>query len=120
MPTPARLKFLRSDRAESQAIADTLRKLAMAEPFVGFTLYDTDGGREILRVDAEQGELFDALGARLTRLMGRDFVDNAIRVDTERDGFRLSGLLPPCRPIRAARRLPSTSMSTAARCATSC
>ena len=89
--TPARLKFLRSDRAESQAIADTLRKLAMAEPFVGFTLYDTDGGREILRVDAEQGELFDALGARLTRLMGRDFVDNAIRVDTERDGFRLSG-----------------------------
>ncbi len=89
--TPARLKFLRSDRAESQAIADTLRKLAMAEPFVGFTLYDTDGAREILRVDAEQGELFDALGARLTRLMGRDFVDNAIRIDTEREGFRLSG-----------------------------
>ena len=89
--TPARLKFLRSDRAESQAIADTLRKLAMAEPFVGFTLYDTDGAREILRVDAEQGELFDALGARLTRLMGRDFVENAIRIDTERDGFRLSG-----------------------------
>ena len=90
--TPARLKFLRSDRAESQAIADTLRKLAMAEPFVGFTLYDTDGAREILRVDAEQGELFDALGARLTRLMGRDFVDNAIRIETERDGFRLTGL----------------------------
>ncbi|MCW1931294.1 DNA mismatch repair endonuclease MutL [Pararhodobacter zhoushanensis] len=89
--TPARLKFLRTDRSEAQAIADTIRKLAMAEPFVGFTLYDTDGAREILRVDAEQGELFDALGARLGRLMGRDFVDNAIRVDIERDGVRLSG-----------------------------
>ena len=90
--TPARLKFLRSDRAEAQAIADTLRKLAMAAPYVGFTLYDVDGAREILRVDAEQGELFDALGARLTRLMGRDFVENAIRLEAERDGFRLSGL----------------------------
>ncbi|WP_417625601.1 DNA mismatch repair endonuclease MutL [Pararhodobacter aggregans] len=89
--TPARLKFLRTDRAEAQAIAEVMRKLAMAEPFVGFTLYDTDGQREILRVDAEQGELFDALGARLGRLMGRDFVDNAIRLDLERDGFRLTG-----------------------------
>ncbi len=89
--TPARLKFLRTDRAEAQAIAEVMRKLAMAEPFVGFTLYDVDGQREILRVDAEQGELFDALGARLGRLMGRDFVDNAIRLDLERDGFRLTG-----------------------------
>ncbi|MBN8292016.1 DNA mismatch repair endonuclease MutL [Rhodobacter sp. NTK016B] len=89
--TPARLKFLRTDRAESQAIAEVMRKLAMAEPFVGFTLYDVDGGREILRVDAEQGELFDALGARLTRLMGREFTENALRIDTERDGVRLSG-----------------------------
>ena len=90
--TPARLKFLRSDRAESQAIVDVVRKLAMAEPYVGFTLFDADAGREILRVDAEQGELFDALGARLGRLMGRDFVENAVRLDAERDGFRLSGL----------------------------
>lgn len=89
--TPARLKFLRTDRAEAQAIAEVMRKLAMAEPFVGFTFYDVDGQREILRVDAEQGELFDALGARLGRLMGRDFVENAIRLDLERDAFRLTG-----------------------------
>ncbi|MCA0203390.1 MAG: DNA mismatch repair endonuclease MutL [Proteobacteria bacterium] len=89
--TPARLKFLRTDRAEAQAIADVMRKLAMAEPFVGFTLFDVDGQREILRVDAEQGELFDALGTRLGRLMGRDFVENAIRLDLERDAFRLTG-----------------------------
>ncbi len=89
--TPARLKFLRTDRAEAQAIAEVMRKLAMAEPFVGFTLFDVDGQREILRVDAEQGELFDALGTRLGRLMGRDFVENAIRLDLERDAFRLTG-----------------------------
>ena len=89
--TPARLKFLRSDRAEMQAITDTMRRLAMAEPYVGFTLHDADAAREILRVDAEQGELFDALGTRLARLMGREFTDNALRLDLERDAVRLSG-----------------------------
>jgi DNA mismatch repair protein MutL len=89
--TPARLKFMRSDRAEAQAIADTMRRLAMAEPYVGFTLTDLDTGREVLRLDAEQGELFDALESRLARLMGREFTDNALRLETERDGVRLTG-----------------------------
>ena len=43
--TPARLKFLRSDRAEVQAIADVVRRLAMAEPQVGFTLTEVDRRR---------------------------------------------------------------------------
>ncbi|MCA2012508.1 DNA mismatch repair endonuclease MutL [Cereibacter sphaeroides] len=89
--TPARLKFLRTDRSEAMAIAEVMRKLAMAEPYVGFTLHDADGAREILRVDAEQGELFDALGARLARLMGREFIENSLRIDLEREGFRLTG-----------------------------
>lgn len=91
--TPARLKFLRSDRAEAQAIADVIRRLAMAEPGVSFTLTDATGGqrREILRFDAEQGELFTALAARLGRVMGRDFIDNALVIDAERDGLRLTG-----------------------------
>ena len=63
----------------------------MAEPYVGFTLTDMDTDRTILHLDAEQGELFDALGARLARIMGRDFIDNALRLDTEREGIRLSG-----------------------------
>lgn len=89
--TPARLKFMRTDRAEAQAIVDTLRRLAMAEPYVGFTLTDLDTDRIVLRLDAEQGELFDALEARLAQVMGREFTDNALRLDTERDGVRLSG-----------------------------
>ena len=87
--TPARLKFLRSDRAETQAVAETVRRLAMAEPFVGFTL--TADGREIFRADAEQGELFGALTTRLTRIMGADFIDNALPLDATRDEVTLTG-----------------------------
>ncbi len=92
--TPARLKFLRSDRAEAQAIRDVVQRLAMAEPFVAFTLRDATGGGEgrlVLRADAEQGELFDALGQRLRRLIGNDFADNALPIDAEREGLRLTG-----------------------------
>ncbi|SIS66686.1 DNA mismatch repair endonuclease MutL [Phaeovulum vinaykumarii] len=91
--TPARLKFLRTDRAEAQAIADVIRRLAMAEPWVSFTLRDESGGRgrEILNITAEQGDLFDALAARLARLIGRDFAANAIPLDATREGLRLTG-----------------------------
>ncbi|MCC0062757.1 MAG: DNA mismatch repair endonuclease MutL [Defluviimonas sp.] len=92
--TPARLKFLRSDRAEAQAIRDVVLRLAMAEPFVAITLTDMSGGgsgRQILRADAEQGDLFDALEARLAGLLGPDFAANALPIDAEREGIRLTG-----------------------------
>ncbi|NGQ89528.1 DNA mismatch repair endonuclease MutL [Rhodobacter sp. HX-7-19] len=92
--TPARLKFLRSDRAESQAITDVIRRLAMAEPTVGFTLRDVTGGAEgrvIFRADPTGGDFFDALHARLAVVLGADFVANALKIDVERDGMRLSG-----------------------------
>jgi DNA mismatch repair protein MutL len=92
--TPARLKFLRSDRAEAQAIGETLRRLAMAAPGVAFTLTDRsdpDSPREILRLDAEPGDLFDALGNRLRALLGPDFLANALRIDAEREGVALTG-----------------------------
>ncbi|MBT0780070.1 DNA mismatch repair endonuclease MutL [Paracoccus sp. pheM1] len=89
--TPARLKFLRTDRAETQAVAEAIRRLAMAEPYVGFTLTDEDEGRVLFRADAEQGELFGALQTRLARVMGRDFIDNALAIDATRDGITLTG-----------------------------
>ncbi|WP_373355455.1 DNA mismatch repair endonuclease MutL [Pseudoroseicyclus sp. CXY001] len=92
--TPARLKFLRSERAEAQAVGDVIRRLAMAEPGVAFRLGDATGGEErvIFRVEAEQGDLFDALHARLAAVMGREFAENAIRIDAPRDGMHLTGL----------------------------
>lgn len=92
--TPARLKFMRTDRAESQAVTDVVKRLAMAEPSIGFTLRDvTKGGegRIVFRADAETGDMFDALRDRLTRVLGREFADNALAIDATRDGIRLFG-----------------------------
>lgn len=91
--TPARLKFLRSDRAETQAISDVVKRLAMAEPFVGFTLRDVTGDKERVsfRADPQSGELFDALNGRLTQILGREFSENAVPLDAEREGLHLTG-----------------------------
>lgn len=89
--TPARLKFLRSDRAEMQAISDVVKRLAMAEPSVGFTLKDADADRVLFRAEAAQGKLFDALHTRLAAVIGKDFADNALPIDAEREGMRLTG-----------------------------
>ncbi|MBO9478736.1 DNA mismatch repair endonuclease MutL [Shimia sp. R11_0] len=92
--TPARLKFMRSDRAEAQAITDVVKRLAMAEPFIGFTLRDVTGGGEgrvTFRAEAESGDLFDALHGRLARILGKEFAENALKIDAEREGLRLIG-----------------------------
>ena len=92
--TPARLKFLRTDRAETQAISDVIKRLAMAEPFVGFTLRDVSGGGEgrvTFRADPQTGDMFDALHGRLARVLGKDFAENALAIDAEREGLHLTG-----------------------------
>ncbi len=90
--TPARLKFLKAPRTESQHIADTVNRLAMARPEIGFSL--TDDGRAVLRATAERDLLDGRLDSRLRRLavvMGREFAENALRIEAERDGVRLVG-----------------------------
>jgi len=92
--TPARLKFMRSDRAEVQAIADIVKRLAMAEPFVGFTLTDVSAGgagRVTFRSDPQTGDLFDALHGRLRQILGAEFAENALPIDAEREGISLTG-----------------------------
>lgn len=91
--TPARLKFLRTDRAEAQAVSEVVKRLAMAEPFVTFILRDVSNGaeREVFRADAQSGDLFDALHGRLSTVLGREFADNALLIDAEREGVHLTG-----------------------------
>lgn len=91
--TPARLKFLRTDRAEMQAISDVIKRLAMAEPFVTFILRDVSGGKDRVsfRADTETGDMFEALHARLRGVLGNDFADNALPIDAEREGVHLTG-----------------------------
>ena len=86
--TPARLKFLKSERAENMAISEVVKRLAMAHPGVGFSV--TTGERAGLKLQAQ------ALGpdghlARLSRIMGRDFLADALAIDLEREGVRVTG-----------------------------
>jgi DNA mismatch repair protein MutL len=87
--TPARLKFLKAERTERDHAADAVARLAMAHPGISFTL--SDGERTLFRHDAAQGELIDARLMRLAAVMGRDFADNALAIDAERGGLRLTG-----------------------------
>jgi len=87
--TPARLKFLKSDGAETQAVSDNVKRLAMAHEGVGFSL--TSGERNMLRLPPAHGDLFEARLSRLSAIMGADFAANALRVDAAREGVRLSG-----------------------------
>jgi DNA mismatch repair protein MutL len=86
--TPARLKFLRSDRAEANAVTDTVRRLALAHPGVRFMLSGAD--RIALDYLPQRGE--GALRHRAAQVMGKDFVDNAMQIAAEREGARLAGL----------------------------
>jgi DNA mismatch repair protein MutL len=86
--TPARLKFMKSDRAEALAIAEEIKRQAMAHEAVSFAL-DLDG-RRALRLPAEASGAVGRL-ARLSAVMGREFSDNAVAVQQEREGVRLSG-----------------------------
>ncbi|MEL0018810.1 MAG: DNA mismatch repair endonuclease MutL [Rickettsiales bacterium] len=87
--TPARLKFLRADRTEAAQIADALSRLAMARPDVSFSLLD--GERTKIKLEAAQGELLDARLRRLGGVMGKEFAENALAIDSEREGMRLTG-----------------------------
>jgi len=86
--TPARLKFMKSERSEALAITEELKRQAMAHEAVGFFL-DLDGKRT-LRLPAEP-EGPDGRLARLSAVMGREFSDNAVAIVQEREGVRLSG-----------------------------
>jgi DNA mismatch repair protein MutL len=85
---PARLKFLKSERAENQAVSEIVKRLAMAHPQVGFTL--TAGERTGLRYPREAAG-GDGLLQRLGRIMGREFLDDAVPVSGEREGVSVSG-----------------------------
>ena len=86
--TPARLKFLKSTRSEDLAITDIVKRQAMARPDVAFHL--TLDGRQALNL-ASDGDLFEGRLSRLGKIMGRDFSDNAVKVDAVREGVALSG-----------------------------
>ncbi|MDF1601150.1 DNA mismatch repair endonuclease MutL [Mesorhizobium sp. YIM 152430] len=86
--TPARLKFMKSERAETAAISEMVKRIAIAFPHVRFTLSGPD--RTTLDLAAASD---DAAGQRerIAQVMGREFSDNALEIRAERTDVRLSG-----------------------------
>ena len=86
--TPARLKFLKTDRTEAEAIREVVRRLAMARPDIAFTL----AGEE--RAQVTWNAALPGAAGRLTRLgdiLGADFRASAIEVRSEREGVVVEG-----------------------------
>jgi DNA mismatch repair protein MutL len=81
---PARLKFLRSDRAEAAAVADVVKRLAMANPRVHFVLDGSDRSP----LNWPGGEM----ASRVMQVMGADFTENAVPLETTRHGVVVTGL----------------------------
>ena len=89
--TPARLKFLKADSAEAGACADIISRIALANPDVSFYLYVDE--KKKIALSASTGDLFDARLRRASEVMGREFSENALQVQGQRDGMSLSGLV---------------------------
>ncbi len=86
--TPARLKFLKSDRSEAQACADVVRRLALANPGTRFS-FSSDIGAAFDWPACGAGEAGER--ERMRQALGEDFIANALRIDALREGLRLTG-----------------------------
>jgi DNA mismatch repair protein MutL len=86
--TPARLKFMKGERAEATAISEMLKRIAIAFPEVRFTLSGPD--RTTLELPPA-GPGADGQLRRIAQVLGKDFPDNALFVDAGREDVGLSG-----------------------------
>jgi DNA mismatch repair protein MutL len=84
--TPARLKFLKADRSEAEAVREVVRRLAMSRPDVSFTLAGEERAPVTWGPAADAGQL-----ARLGDVLGADFRGNAVAIDAEREGVHVTG-----------------------------
>ncbi len=87
--TPARLKFMKSERSENMAINDVVKRLSMAHPEIAFSL--TIGERASLRLPQVMSGDSEGVLARLGRIMGKDFMGDAMAINAIRDDLELSG-----------------------------
>lgn len=87
--TPARLKFLKTDRTEFSQTLDVIKRLSMANPDIAFSLYDNE--RRAFQVSAAQGELLDSRLRRLGAILGAEFTENALPINAERENIILTG-----------------------------
>jgi DNA mismatch repair protein MutL len=84
--SPARLKFLKADRSEAEAVRDVVRRLAMSRPDVSFTLAGEERAPLTWGPAADGDHL-----ARLGDVLGPDFRANAVAIEGGQEGIRVTG-----------------------------
>lgn len=89
--TPARLKFLKTATAEAAQCHDVLQRIALANPSVAFSLYDND--KKKISLPVCNGDLFEARLERVAAVLGREFGENSIRIEAERESVKISGYI---------------------------
>ncbi|KTG17405.1 MULTISPECIES: DNA mismatch repair endonuclease MutL [unclassified Guyparkeria] len=94
---PARRKFLRTERTEFGHVDQLLRKLALANPGVAFRLSHND--KAVLDLPAADD---DAIEARIAKVLGRGFLDQAREIDSAASGFALTGWVASPQYARAS------------------
>jgi DNA mismatch repair protein MutL len=87
--TPARLKFMKSERVESAAISDIVKRLALARPEIAFSLASEE--RTAFRLEACPPGLLDHGLVRLGRILGPDFVKDALPLSATRGDVTIEG-----------------------------
>lgn len=85
--TPARRKFLRTEKTEFRHIDHAIRRLALSHPTVAFTL--RHNAKVIMQLPAAQ--TMDAQQRRLTQMLGESFTDAAMHIDETLEGIALAG-----------------------------
>ncbi len=88
--TPARLKFLKAPATELAHAVQVVERLAIAHPGTAFTL--STGERTLRALPAGQGDPDAMRQDRVRRVLGEDFAANAVVLEAERHGVRLTGL----------------------------
>src|SRR5947209_13137473 len=81
---PARLKFLRSPRAETAEAADAVRRLALAAPHIAFSFTSEERNLIELAADAD-------LDTRVGRVLGGEAAENCLAIGARREGVAVSG-----------------------------
>ena len=89
--TPARLKFLKSDRAETQAIFDAVMRLALATPNIRFVLQDITKEPKKTLLDFPEEKLNGKYFSRIEKALGLSFSENCVELDSEKNGYFISG-----------------------------
>lgn len=87
--TPARLKFLRTDKTELNACIDVVKKIAIAHPHIAFSL--SHEGKNIIKAKGQRGDFIDILKNRIQEVLGLEIIENSSLIHFENPTLSVIG-----------------------------